>query len=1230
MFQSIVSLLPIVIGADDRPRHPRRRRSRQPIIRREETDKWIWMADSEDTRNCYMYARRAFDLSSTPDHAVLKTSADSKYKLYINGNYVGKGPVRSGGGYCYFDTYDITQFLTKGKNVIAFLIHSFGEDTYSYILKRPALICKAEIETGEEKLVITTDETWKVLRAPDWTNLGDRLSHRLGFQEVYDSSKCLGQWNMPKFNEKGWADAVVVGAEPSEPWGELYPREIPHLQEERLLPEAITGIFNSPERSKDTPAGKVPDIMAESELADLRAGNIRDIEHLLSKEGVTFIKTPRGDKGVSIILDFGRQVFGNVEIGIAGSGSGTIDLGYSELLEQGRVKPNRAEVKYTDRILLNKGRLEWQGFEPRSFRYLQIEFRRCSREVALEYITVNQTTYPVDLNGSFECSDDLLNEIWMTGAYTTKLCMEDTYIDCPWRERAQWWGDARIESRVAYYAFDDTKLLAQGIKQLASSQKRDGSICGMYPAGTEKILPDFSLYWVFSILDYYAFSDDAGLLQDLYPNIKLLLKWFSGFEDQDGLLFDVPGWVFIDWADIDKRDNVTALNCLYYQALRVAYVIASIIEEEQDAEEYTETAKRLRISINKYLYSPAKGLYADCRVGGRLVETFSRQTNILAALFDIPDHYKKSTIYRQLLNGSLPELQTPFFTSHLLEALYSGEKHDEALNIIRKKWGAMIKAGATTFWEQFNQEGSLCHGWSACPTRDLIAEYVGIKPVLGSHRFSIAPHVANLHWARGSVATKTGPLSVEWRINRKSLSIKVEVPEGLKVDLYPPGDPGSKVMLDGRSHPARFVTVGAGIHRIRVIPPEPEKETPIDDSLQLQPQPYKHVEVYEDSSLYARRHTNGRRVPKPRRRGRDKSTVTAEAAAPEELVTMIPATEGEPLEEMELVSAEAGEQAEPSEHKRRRRRSRRSKRGPKAEPVEQAAAAEPTEAKAAQEATETSVEAGGEAEQTAPRKRSRRRPRRRSHSRAAEASTEQAEVKAAEPQEPAEAMETSVQAEGPETVSEESASRRRPRRRRGRSRSARTEEAAQVPTEVAEPEPEPLPEQRVQPEQVEQPEEARPARRSRHRSRRRPHAEAVETVAEPIAEAPVVIETPEPQQSEEPKPKKPARRPRRRVTPSSSEEVNAVERVQAEQPSVEAPAQPAAATEEPQPQRPARRRRTAKAAPAEGTANEPQVQAANVETPSDPQEAEKPKRRRVYRRKKAEEGPTDTSESQSE
>ena len=67
--------------------------------------------------------------------------------------------------------------------------------------------------------------------------------------------------------------------------------------------------------------------------------------------------------------------------------------------------------------------------------------------------------YPVETEaGDFQCSDALLQKIWEVGRYTTELCMDDGFMDCPWRERGQWLGDARVEALVAAYAFGDTRL----------------------------------------------------------------------------------------------------------------------------------------------------------------------------------------------------------------------------------------------------------------------------------------------------------------------------------------------------------------------------------------------------------------------------------------------------------------------------------------------------------------------------------------------------------------------------------------------------------------------------------------------------------------------------------------------------------------------------------------------------------------------------------------------------
>jgi hypothetical protein len=1108
---------------------------------------WIWIKSTDAPRNYYLYARKVFELSAKPTEAILKASADGRYKMFLNGHYLGKGPVRSSSTHTHFDEYSIAPLLNKGKNVIAFLVHHLGVDTSFCTIRRPGLICRADIKIGDEKQSIVTDETWRVHRADDWTDQGARINESLGFQEVYDSAGRMENWNEVKFKDKDWEDAVVVGAPPAHPWGELIERPIPTLQEEKVFPKSIVGLYNSPDRTKEIAAENLPELMAASELSNLTAGNVKHHEALLTLEGSAHIKTPRGDRGVAIILDFGREVFGNVEIGIGGSGTGTIDLGYSEVLEDGRVKPNRGDMKNADRVILKKGRLDWQSFEPRAFRYLQIEFRRCSKTVALDYVRVNQTTYPVELKGDFECDDNLLNDIWSIGAYTARLCMEDTYIDCPGWDRAQWWADARVESRTAYYAFGDTALLAQGLRQIADTQDRNGAVMGVYPGGEDKLVPDFALYWVFSILDYYAFSDDAGLVRDLYPSVRRLMDWFARCTADNGLIADVPGWAFIDSADLDRRGTLTALNCLYYQALRVTGALAAILDKENDAQAYEEYARKLRLAINKYLYSSERGLYADRIVEGKLADDFSRQANILAALFDIPDHYQKATIIRWLLQGNAPEVASPFFMSHTLELLYSMDRHEDALEIMRKNWGAVVNAGEGTFPEFFNREGSRCQGWASGPTRDLIAEYAGIKPVLGSHRFSVTPHEGNLKWARGTVDTRTGPLTVEWRSTPRVFTIDVQVPQGLKVDVYPPLPMHAKVSVDGKVKPSGLVTLGSGSHQIRVTTARPARPRLVDDTSKLVPVPT--VELLEELSPRARRSlglTISRRGERSGPGRPRKEKVGAEEILPVEL---LPAPEWDAtVGENEIIPekaapAEDDELAAEAAPKSRRRRSRRGRGRSKLTTEETAVAQVPAE-------PEPTVEAEGVVSTEEPAKKPSRRRSHRGGRRRSGKTPQDSELPTESQPEPiaetlpeivSEAVKLETPSEPPgETPTGEEPARRRRSHRGGRSRSGAkrqaSEEQAELGSEgpvaeVAIPQtaPEPVSEAEV---------EKKPSRPRAPRGSRKRVAPKAEAASEAPREEPVTVPAPElsTETSTEEAPKKKRRTYTRRPRKSASTE----------------------------------------------------------------------------------------------
>lgn len=966
---------------------------------------WIWCEGESRPRNFYLYARRTFKLPAKPASGSLRITADSRYKVFVNGAFVGSGPVPSDPRRLSYDTYDITQFLTKGQNAIAIVVHHLGQGTYSYIPGPAGVICQADIEWHDGSEVVLTDGSWRVLPAA-WTSAGARMNRRLGFQEVYDARLEPQGWKQAGFNDSKWPQAVVVGKPNVPPFGRLVPRQIPHLREEVAHPTAVVSIHDSPPLPHGIEMYDLPHFMATEELRPVKQGRAANPERLVGRKDDPAIVVVPESGGVTVVLEFGREVSGCVELAIPKSAGGIVDIGYSELLEGGRVRPDRGDVRYTDRLILRQGAQTWCSFEPRAFRYIQLDFRSCPRPVSVRHVLVRESTYPVELRGSFESSDDLLNRIWKTGAETVRLCMQDTYIDAPRGDRAQWWDTAAAASRIAYYAFGDTALLAQGLGHIAQSQRSDGAVMALYPGAAREVFPDFAALWAMSMWDYYTQSQDRELLTDLYPALTRWLQWIGRFSDRDGMLSDVEGNVFIDWAEIDRRGEICALNCLYLGALRAASQIALLLHRISDAEQWAGAASALRIAIAKHFWSARRGLFADSRVSGKLEEHYSRQTNILAALFDVPDHYERSSIYRQMLRDEdLPPLPTPNFASLLAEALFRSGWDEAAVDLIRRKWGEMISAGATTFWEYFSTEGHLCHAWSAGPTYQLQAYVLGVRPTGEPGRVLIEPHPADLAWAKGVVPTAAGPVGVDWKATIRDFTITVHVPQGVTAEIAPPRKwPHPRVILDGRDVRDGIVEVGAGIHVVRVLSqhalrprhrqPEPEQveerhplpippgrgdiETveqmirilsQLDREQTSKPEPESQAEAEQPAEVQKR----------PRRRPRRGRAGQAAAETPPEAQ--------ETAEEPHPAPQEAPKPAAEPERRRPRRR-RRPPRTPTQEPPEQHAAPASAEEAPQEPVREEQAPLEAEAKPVSQRHHRPRRRRRKPPAQAVQATSE--------------------------------------------------------------------------------------------------------------------------------------------------------------------------------------------------------------------------------------------------
>ena len=93
-------------------------------------------------------------------------------------------------------------------------------------------------------------------------------------------------------------------------------------------------------------------------------------------------------------------------------------------------------------------------------------------------ISARNSGYPFSMEGKFECSDKTLNDIHGICRHTQQICSLDAYVDTPWREQAQWWGDARVQAKNTFYLDGDARLFKRGIRNISSQRAPQGLTYG--------------------------------------------------------------------------------------------------------------------------------------------------------------------------------------------------------------------------------------------------------------------------------------------------------------------------------------------------------------------------------------------------------------------------------------------------------------------------------------------------------------------------------------------------------------------------------------------------------------------------------------------------------------------------------------------------------------------------------------------------------------------------------
>ncbi len=780
---------------------------------------WIWHPPLSKMDNLYVHFRREINLGQQPEQALVYVTACSLYKLYINGIYIGRGPNPSDPSLYYYDTYDITEHLCQGPNVVAALCYNYGAEPNGILRQnwgRGGFLLEMRDKTGQ--VLLATDQNWLVHKADAWdqdvpvncTLLGD-------FKEIYDMRRTVDGWTASGFDASEWSAPEVLGRPPVEPWTNLIEREIPHLGGECVSPVNVYW-----ESASVTYSWRDDwEVYREQKLAPTSPHQPRD------EEFCKVCKT-HDDFSPSLILDFGRDVTGYPEIHVTNCNGGKIDILYGEDLNLVRV----------DQYTLRSGSQILQPFNRRTFRYMKLEFVETPAPIEISRVFIEMNTYPVDNVGFFSCSDDRLNRIWETGAYTMRMCMLDHYVDCPWRERTLYGGDLYIENMIGFYAFGDLAMTRKCLRQMFNIQYDDGALPPWGPyAGAPLFYPAWSAYVGLTLIDYYWLSGDNELIDDLWPGFSRLLAWTLARLEQDphGLIA-VPEkrCSYDEWLASERTAYLPWQNFCFYMLLKRGANLAKRTKRDEEAVKLRQAAQKMAAALREHLVDKDYGMVIERgSVSYKCTSMSGQYDNALFLWSHIPDYSWGRDIARRMFMPETSRIQAPFHGWFVTNGLLGYGEDRYAVDFIRCYWGAMLDRGAGTFWDLFSldwppltqpsRQTSLCHGWAATPTYVLPAFILGVRPLEpGFKKILIEPRPADLSWADGFVPTPQGPVLTNWQRDPSRFRIQIHVPEGSTAQVSLPSLTivNPRVRLNGQQVPierkeGRFlVDVSAGRHVI--------------------------------------------------------------------------------------------------------------------------------------------------------------------------------------------------------------------------------------------------------------------------------------------------------------------------------------------------------------------------------------------------------------------------------
>lgn len=728
---------------------------------------WIALPDEQPNVFGVYHFRKAFEMDVIPEKFIVHVSADNRYKLYVNGHLVSLGPARGDIYNWNFETVDLAVHLRKGKNVLAAVVWNFAEHTpvAQVTFRQTGFILQGNTATEER---VNTDASWLVRKN---TAYSAWVKPVLGYYVAGPGEALKGEdyvwgWQDVDYDDADWA-AAQTGLQGAMKGGQDYPG--------RLL---------------------VPSPIPPMEMKHERLSTVRSAEGVACPPGFPYEKTPLhipANSRVKLLLDNTKLTTGYLSILLNSGKDAEITIGYAEALytdERNMRKGNRDEVDgksfvgYQDKIIADGGQnrevttLWW-----RTWRYIELTISTASEPLIIDDIFGTTSFYPFTNETAFSApGHEYLNEMLDIGWHTARLCANETYMDCPYYEQLQYFGDTRIQAMVTLYNTKDKFLVKNALEQGRQSIVADGITMSRYPSGLHQFISSFSLWWICTGHDYWMYRGDEDYLKTLLPAYRGILAWYEQWLKPDHSLDFVPYWFFADWSSAfrygepirEKEGNSAFQDLMYVLTLEATAEMEEAFGLPGMASHYRQIATLVRKDFHQKYWNESRGLFADTYSQ----QHYSQHVNALAVLSEMITGKDAADLMLRTVSDTTLAQTTIYFKYYLHQALSKAGLGDTLLDNLQV-WEDQMALGLSTWAEQPEPSRSDCHAWGSSPNIEFYRIVLGIdSDAPGFRKVRIAPALGKLKAVSGTMPHPQGFITAGYNINgRGQLTANLVLPD---------------------------------------------------------------------------------------------------------------------------------------------------------------------------------------------------------------------------------------------------------------------------------------------------------------------------------------------------------------------------------------------------------------------------------------------------------------------